>query len=103
MTHLRDRVALVTGSSRGLGAAIASLFAAEGARVVVHGRDADTVELVRSQIEAPGGQVIRVLAALPPYGEIEAMREQIEHVHGAVDILVANAGGSPSRPAPLEE
>jgi 3-oxoacyl-[acyl-carrier protein] reductase len=82
MTHLQDRVALVTGSSRGIGAAIASRFANEGARVVVHGRDTDAVELVRSQIEATGGQVISCIADLTRYREIDAMREQIEHVHG---------------------
>jgi 3-oxoacyl-[acyl-carrier protein] reductase len=103
MPSLQDRVALVTGSSRGIGAAIASLFANEGARVVVHGRDGNAVESVRSQIEATGGQVMSFIADLTRYQEIEAMRERIEHVHGPVDILVANAGGSPSRPAPLEE
>ena len=50
MTSLQDRVALVTGSSRGIGAAIATLFANEGARVVVHGRDAYPVETVRNEI-----------------------------------------------------
>jgi 3-oxoacyl-[acyl-carrier protein] reductase len=66
-------------------------------------RDTGAVELVRSQIEATGGQVSSFIADLTRYREIEAMREQIEHVHGPVDILVANAGGSPSRPAPLEQ
>src|SRR4029450_11240741 len=103
MTNLQDRVALVSGSSRGIGAAIATLFATEGARVVVHGRDTGAVELVRRQIEAPGGQVISFIADLTRYREIEAMREEIEHVHGPVDILVANAGGSPSPAAPLEQ
>ncbi len=102
MTSLQDRVALVTGSSRGIGAAIASLFAHEGARVVVHGRDSDAVESVRSQIEATGGHVMSFIADLTRYEEIEAMRERIEHVHGPVDILVANAGGSPTRPPQLE-
>ena len=103
MTSLKDRVALVTGSSKGIGAAIASLFAYEGARVVVHGRDSNAVESVRSQIEASGGQVTSFIADLTRYQEIEAMRERIEHVHGQLDILVANAGGSPTQPAPLEE
>jgi 3-oxoacyl-[acyl-carrier protein] reductase len=103
MTKLHDRVALVTGSSRGIGAAIASVFANEGARVVVHGRDRNAVESVRRQIEATGGQVMSFIADLTRYEEIEAMRERIEHVHGPVGILVANAGGSPTPPAPLEE
>ena len=53
MPALSDRVAVVTGSSRGIGAAIARLFAAEGARVVVHGRDPDALEAVRSQVRRP--------------------------------------------------
>jgi 3-oxoacyl-[acyl-carrier protein] reductase len=103
MNTLQDRVALVTGSSRGIGAAIATLFANEGARVVVHGRDTDAVETVRSQIEATGARVVSVIADLTRYDEIEGMRDRIEQVHGPVDILVANAGGSPSRPGPIEE
>jgi 3-oxoacyl-[acyl-carrier protein] reductase len=103
MNTLQDRVALVTGSSRGIGAAIATLFANEGARVVVHGRDTDAVETVRSQIEATGAQVMSVIADLTRYDEIEGMRDRIEQVHGPVEILVANAGGSPSRPGPIEE
>jgi NAD(P)-dependent dehydrogenase (short-subunit alcohol dehydrogenase family) len=103
VTTLQDRVALVTGSSRGIGAAIATLFANEGARVVVHGRDADAVETVRNQIATAGGQAMCCTADLTHYQEIEEVRERIEQVHGPVDILVANAGGSTSRPSPFEE
>ena len=103
MNTLQDRVALVTGSSRGIGSAIATLFANEGARVVVHGRDTDAVETVRTQIEAAGARVMSAIADLTRYDEIEGMRDRIEQVHGPVDILVANAGGSPSRPGPIEE
>jgi 3-oxoacyl-[acyl-carrier protein] reductase len=103
VTTLQDRVALVTGSSRGIGAAIATLFANEGARVIVHGRDADAVETVRNQIAVAGGQAMSCIADLTHYQEIEEVRERIEHVYGPVDILVANAGGSASRPSPFEE
>lgn len=103
MTTLEDRVALVTGSSRGIGAAITRLFANEGACVVVHGRDADAVETVRNQIAVAGGQAMSCIADLTHYQEIEEMKERIENVHGPVDILVANAGGSTSRPSQLEE
>jgi 3-oxoacyl-[acyl-carrier protein] reductase len=103
VTTLQDRVALVTGSSRGIGAAIATLFANEGARVVVHGRDPDAVETVRNQIAVAGGRAMSCVADLTHYQEIEEVRERIEQVHGPVDILVANAGGSTSRPSPFEE
>jgi 3-oxoacyl-[acyl-carrier protein] reductase len=100
MKSLRDRVAVITGSSRGIGAAIAELFADEGARVVVHGRDAAALEQVRARI---GAGAIAVAADLTEYAQIEAMRERAETEFGPVDILVANAGGSPVRPGPVEE
>ena len=49
MNALRDKVALVTGSSRGIGAAIAKLFAANGAKVAVHGRDEAALSAVRAE------------------------------------------------------
>lgn len=103
MHSLTDRVALVTGSSRGIGAAIATLFAAEGARVVVHGRDAAALEVVRSRIRADGGEVLAATADLTRLEEIEAMRARIEERFGPADVLVANAGGSPVRPGPIED
>ena len=71
---LANRVALVTGSSRGIGAAIATLFAERGARVAVHGRDAAALASVRAQIERAGGQAISVRADVTRFPEIEAMR-----------------------------
>ena len=100
---LKDRVALVTGSSRGIGAAIASLFAAEGARVVVHGRDAEAVRTVATSIEEVGGIAYGTTCELTRYEQLEAMRQDIESRLGPVEIVVANAGGSTVRPAPLEE
>jgi NAD(P)-dependent dehydrogenase (short-subunit alcohol dehydrogenase family) len=52
---LKNRVAFVTGSSRGIGAANAKVFAREGANVVVHGRDIGALASVRHDIEAAGG------------------------------------------------
>jgi 3-oxoacyl-[acyl-carrier protein] reductase len=103
MSRLDSKVALVTGSSRGIGAAIAHLFAQEGARVVVHGRDIAALSAVQTAIEGAGGRAIRVAADLTRYADIEAMRRQIERELGPVDILVANAGGSFTPPGPLEE
>lgn len=103
MTVLNDKVALVTGSSRGIGAAIARLFAQEGAKVVVHGRDARALSSVRVEIEHAGGTATHVAADITRFAEIERMRRQIEQAFGPVDILVANAGGSFTMPGPLEE
>lgn len=102
-TRLHGRVALVTGSSRGIGAAIAQLFASEGALVAVHGRDGAAVEHVRADIEAAGGRALGVLAELTDFAQVEAMRKEIESKAGQVDLLVANAGASLTAPGPLEE
>jgi 3-oxoacyl-[acyl-carrier protein] reductase len=100
---LKDKVALITGSSRGIGAAIAQLFAEQGASVVVHGRDTDAIAAVTARIEETGARVMAAVADLTRYEQIEAMRESIEQRFGSVDILVANAGGSTVAPGPLEE
>ena len=55
MSALGDKVALVTGSSRGIGAAIARVFAQNGAQVAVHGRDVAALCAVRESIERAGG------------------------------------------------
>lgn len=103
MNILKDKVALITGSSRGIGAAIAQLFAEQGASVVVHGRDTNAIAAVTARIEETGARVMAAVADLTRYEQIEAMRESIEQRFGSVDILVANAGGSIVAPGPLEE
>ena len=103
MSDLDGRIALVTGSSRGIGAAIATLFAERGAAVVVHGRDADAVSAVAAHIEETGGRALPAIADLTRYGDIEAMRDLIEQRLGPVDVLVANAGGSTVPPGLLED
>jgi 3-oxoacyl-[acyl-carrier protein] reductase len=103
MSALDDKVALVTGSSRGIGAAIARLFAQEGAKVAVHGRDTAALAAVRAGIERAGGTAMQVVADVTRFAEIEAMRHEIEREFGPIEILVANAGGSFTMPGPLEQ
>jgi 3-oxoacyl-[acyl-carrier protein] reductase len=94
MKSLHDKVAWVTGSSRGIGAAIAKLFARHGADVAVHGRDQVAVGAVRSEIEAEGHRVIQVIGDVTRLADVEAMRRDIESQLGPIQILVANAGGA---------
>jgi 3-oxoacyl-ACP reductase-like protein len=74
MSALDGRIALVTGSSRGIGAAIAKRFASAGARVAVHGRDRAALDEVRGAIARSGGSAIQVEADVTRLEEIEAMR-----------------------------
>ena len=97
------RVVLVTGSSRGIGAAIARAFAERGAQVAVHGRDAAALAAVREEIETAGGKAIAVTGDVTRFAELERMRGEIERALGPVDVLVANAGGNYTMPGPLEE
>jgi 3-oxoacyl-[acyl-carrier protein] reductase len=103
MGVLDGKVALVTGSSRGIGAAVAKRFAAGGALVAVHGRDRTAIAGVQDVIAHSGGRAIPVEADVTCFSEIEAMRERIERELGPIDVLVANAGGNPVPPGPLEE
>jgi 3-oxoacyl-[acyl-carrier protein] reductase len=103
MDRLKDKIALVTGSSRGIGAAIAALFAREGAKVALHGRDTQALSAMLADITQAGGEAIDVTGDLTRLGDIEAMRRRIEREFGPIDILVANAGGSFTTPGPIEQ
>ncbi|HEY1958365.1 MAG TPA: SDR family NAD(P)-dependent oxidoreductase [Polyangiaceae bacterium] len=103
MSSLEDRVALVTGASRGIGAAIARLFAARGARVAVAGRDEAALASVVAEIERAGGRAARFSADVTRLQEIERLRAEVERDLGPVDILIANAGGSFEPPCAIED
>lgn len=103
MDVLKDKVALITGSSRGIGVAVAKVFARAGAKVAIHGRDEAALARIASEIQRDGGRVIRVGGDVTKFAEIEVARCQIERELGPVELLVANAGGSFTNPGPLEE
>ncbi|MBS7660645.1 SDR family oxidoreductase [Pseudomonas lalucatii] len=88
-----SKVAIVTGASRGIGAAIAKRLAVEGVRVVVNytARPADAEQVVRS-IARAGGEAYAVLADVSDPVAVEALFDQAEVRFGGVDILINNAG-----------
>jgi len=104
MIDLRHKVALVTGSSRGIGAAIARAFAAHGAKVALTGRDEAALSAVRESIASQGGMVMQVPADVTQFDQIEKARETVEQTLGPIDVLIANAGANLSDPRlPLEQ
>jgi 3-oxoacyl-[acyl-carrier protein] reductase len=92
MTGATGRVALVTGSSSGIGAATARLLAARGMRVVVNYlRSAAAAEQVVAEIEAAGGQAMAVQADVREPAAVESLIEQVQAAWGGIDVLVHNA------------
>ena len=89
---LAGKVAIVTGGSRGIGAATAAWLAEHGAAVVVSGRDADRLQSTVKQIEERGGSAIAVVADAAKREDADALVERTKERFGRVDVLVNNAG-----------
>lgn len=92
--QLNDKIALVTGSSKGIGEAIAMALAREGVNVIVHGRDRVQAERVVNAIVGMGGRAYAVLGDLTQDEAVEHLVCQAEQRVGVIDIVVNNAGGS---------
>jgi 3-oxoacyl-[acyl-carrier protein] reductase len=90
---LAGRVALITGGSRGIGAATCRAFAANKTRIAVNGRNPSTVSAVVRGVQEAGGIAIAATADCTQLEQVERMRLDIEHELGPVDILAAFAGG----------
>lgn len=91
--RLKDKVALVTGASRGLGKAIALQLATEGARVTVnYMKSTDKAEEVVREIVSRGGNATAMRADITSFAEVEKMVDSLYEQSGRIDILVNNAG-----------
>ena len=90
---LSGRVALVTGSTRGIGRAIANTLARAGARVAVTGRDAERAQAVAAELQSAHSVDVRGYAAdMSDVAQAQALVEQVERDFGQLDILINNAG-----------
>lgn len=90
--RLKDRVAIVTGSTRGIGEAIAKKFAREGARVTVCGRNEERARKVAMAIEQNGGEALAIVADVSQWEDAQRLVNATLEKWGKIDILVNNAG-----------
>lgn len=92
---LTGQVAVVTGASRGIGAAIAGALAASGARVVLASRKLEGVEAVADLIRSQGGDALAVACHTGRAEDCEALAARAQEAYGGVDVLVNNAATNP--------
>jgi 3-oxoacyl-[acyl-carrier protein] reductase len=92
MTILQDKVCIITGSGRGIGAAAAMRFAQFGAKVVVTDIDPVPANETVARIQAAGGQALAVAADVTKDGDIEELVGQTVNTFGGIDVLINNAG-----------
>ncbi len=92
MGRLDGKVAIITGSNSGVGAATAKLFAKEGAKVVISARRLPQLEEVAEEIRANGGEVLVVQTDVSKIEDAENLIAKTVEAYGKIDILVNNAG-----------
>jgi NAD(P)-dependent dehydrogenase (short-subunit alcohol dehydrogenase family) len=93
--RLDGKTALITGSSKGIGRAIAEAMAAQGAQVVISSRKADACELVAEEIEAGGGRAVAIPCNISHKDQLQELVAATRRAFGRIDILVCNAAVNP--------
>lgn len=92
MSSIKNQVAVVTGASSGIGAAIAQVFADKGAKVVLAARSIDKLQALTSKINASGGSAIAVETDVTSEASVVSLFEQVSAEFPVLDLLVNNAG-----------
>ncbi|SNT34082.1 NAD(P)-dependent dehydrogenase, short-chain alcohol dehydrogenase family [Streptosporangium subroseum] len=98
---LTGKVVLITGASRGIGAAAARLFASEGAAVVLAARSTDALQRIVTEVRADGGVADAVTVDLADRASIRAAVDRVEELHGRLDGAFNN-GAAIQQPGPLD-
>jgi len=100
---LTGRVAIVTGASRGIGAAIARALSAAGARVVLAARDASALHALAEELTSAGGSALAVPTDVTEPDQVRELVRQTLDAYSRLDAAVNNAAGGGHRPTPLAE
>jgi len=96
--HLKDKIVLITGSSRGIGLAIAKAFAAEGCRVMLSARSASALGEAEATLRAGGAEVAAQIADVTLPDQAARLAEATDAAFGGIDILINNVGGGRGGP-----
>ena len=92
---MKDKVAIVTGASRGIGESIAKTFAENGAKVVLASRKQESLDAVAASIKESGGEALPIACHTGHMDMIDALYEKVMDTYGRVDVLVNNAAANP--------
>jgi NAD(P)-dependent dehydrogenase (short-subunit alcohol dehydrogenase family) len=103
VNRFADRVAIVTGASRGIGAQTARAFASEGARVVLAARSTTALEQLAEDIEAGGGRAVAVPTDVTDASSVEAMVARTIETFGRLDVAFNNAAGGGQPPTRIAD
>ncbi|MGO4223096.1 SDR family NAD(P)-dependent oxidoreductase [Lysobacter sp. TAF61] len=100
---MSGKVAMVTGGSRGIGAATCLALARNGVRLVINGRDPVALQTSVAAVQAVGGEAIGLAADCSDLAQVQRMQAQVEAHFGAPDFVLAFAGGGTGRPVPVQD
>ncbi|GAA0720040.1 SDR family NAD(P)-dependent oxidoreductase [Dokdonella soli] len=100
---LQGKVAVVTGGSRGIGAATCLALARNGVRLAINGRDRVALQASLEAVQGIGGEAITVEADCSDFAQVQHMRTRVEAHFGVPDFVLAFAGGGTGKPVPVQD